>query len=461
MRFFPIFLNPAAGDVVLAGSGEAAEAKLRLLESAGASVRWYAAPADVHFALGNSVQRFDRAPAESDLDNAIAAISAAGDPVDGNIYAWAKARNIPVNVVDRPELCTFITPAIIDRGEVVVAVGTSGSAPVLARRIREQIETLLPARIGDLAEVIGHWRGRVARKLRAIRDRRRFWEQVIDGPAAQTSLSGKAFEADAAIAKLLERSQNGEALRQGTVHIVGAGPGDPDLLTIKALRAMQDADIVFYDELVTAEILERVRRDAERVFVGKKRGAHGVGQEEINRRIVESARAGQRVVRLKGGDPFVFGRGGEEVEVMREAKVAYAIVPGITSALGCAAEAELPLTFRNESTRVAIVTAHRAGDSEADWSGFADPLTTVVAYMGLAGAAKIRDGLITAGRDPSTPAAVIARGTRRDSKIAVGRLDTLQALAAHAGAGPALIIVGETVRRSAQWKIDLAKEHAA
>ena len=296
MRFFPIFLDPSAGSFVVAGNGEAAEAKVRLLESAGARVRWFAAPNNGHATLGQ-VEVLARTPLESDLGGAIAVISAAGDPLDGQLYEWAKARSIPVNVVDRPELCTFITPAIIDRGEVVVAVGTSGSAPVLARRIREQIETLLPARIGELAAIIGHWRARVAKKLRAIRDRRRFWEQVIDGPAAQAALSGKAIEADASIATLLEQANNGEALRQGIVHIVGAGPGDPDLLTIKALRAMQDADIVFHDELVTPEILERVRRDAERVFVGKKRGDHGVGQDEINRRIVEAARAGQRVVR--------------------------------------------------------------------------------------------------------------------------------------------------------------------
>lgn len=460
MRFFPIFLDPSAGDFVVAGNGEAAEAKVRLLVSVGAHVRWFLAPRDVHIEA-NSVDTFVRAPLQSDLDGAIAVISAAGDPVDAQIYEWAKARNVPVNVVDRPELCTFITPAIVDRGEVAVAVGTSGSAPVLARRIREQIETLLPARVGELAEIIGHWRGRVAKKLRPIRDRRRFWEQVIDGPAAQASLSGKAIEADASIAKLLEQAKQGETLREGIVHIVGAGPGDPDLLTIKALRAMQDADIVFYDELVTPEILERVRRDAERKFVGKKRGDHGVGQEEINQRIVEAARAGQRVVRLKGGDPFVFGRGGEEVEILRKAGVAFVVVPGITSALGCAAEAELPLTFRNESTRVAIVTAHRADQSAADWSGFADPLTTVVAYMGLAGAPKVRDGLIAAGRDPSTPVAVIARGTRKDSQIVVGRLDALPALAVQVGKGPALIVVGETVRRSAKWLEELAKEHAA
>jgi uroporphyrin-III C-methyltransferase/precorrin-2 dehydrogenase/sirohydrochlorin ferrochelatase len=461
MRFFPIFLDPAAGEVILVGGGEAAEAKLRLLESAGAKVRWYAAPSPDHHSSRDNVQRFACAPGQADFENAIAAISAAGDPLDGQVYDWARARNIPVNVVDRPELCTFITPAIVDRGEVVVAVGTSGSAPVLARRIREQIEALLPARIGELAQLIGHWRGRVAKRLRSIRDRRRFWEKVIDGAAAQSAIAGKIIEADAAIAKLVEETKDSAALRGGFVHIVGAGPGDPELLTIKAVRAMQDADIVFYDELVTLEILERVRRDAERVFVGKKRGDHGIGQDEINRRIVAAARAGQRVVRLKGGDPYVFGRGGEEVEVLRDASVAYAVVPGITSAIGCAAEAELPLTFRNEATRVAIVTAHRAGEAETDWTGFADPLTTIVAYMGLSGAAKVRDGLIAAGRDPSTPAAVIARGTRKDSNIVVGRLDALAALAAQAGSGPALLVVGQTVRRSAKWLSELAKEHAA
>jgi uroporphyrin-III C-methyltransferase/precorrin-2 dehydrogenase/sirohydrochlorin ferrochelatase len=460
MRFFPIFLDPKAGAFVVAGGSEASEAKVRLLLDAGARIRWFAAPRNSHID-SRQVERFERDPVNADLNGAIAVISAAGDPLDGQIYEWAKARNIPVNVVDRPELCSFITPAIIDRGEVVVAVGTSGSAPVLARRIREQIEVLLPTRIGELAQIIGHWRGRVAKKLRAIRDRRRFWEQVIDGPAAQASLAGKAIEADASIAKLLEQAKDGATLRAGIVHIVGAGPGDPDLLTIKALRTMQDADVVFYDELVTPEILERVRRDADRVFVGKKRGNHGIGQEEINRRIVAAARAGQRVVRLKGGDPFVFGRGGEEVEVLREAGVAYAIVPGITSALGCAAEAELPLTFRNESTRVAIATARRSDQSATDWSGFADPLTTVVAYMGLAGAPKVRDGLIAAGRDPSTPAAVISRGTRKDSQIAVGRLDALPSLAARVGKGPALIVVGQTVRRSAKWLEELAKDHAA
>lgn len=461
MRFFPVFMDLSRGEVLLAGSGEAAEAKLRLLASAGATIRWYAAGKSQPEVPTTNIWRFERAPRERDLDGAVAVVSAASDPVDAKLHRWAVARGLPINVVDRPELCTFITPAIVDRGEVVVAIGTSGAAPVLARRIREQIEALLPQRIGELAELIGHWRGRVAQKLRSIRDRRRFWERIIDGPAGAAALEGRLIEADAAIAKLAEQTRNGAGLRSGVVHLVGAGPGDPELLTIKAARILQDADVVLYDDLVAPGILDRVRRDAERIFVGKRRGNPGIGQDEINRRMIEAARAGQRVVRLKGGDPFVFGRGGEEIEVLRDAGIVYSIVPGITSVLGCAAEAELPLTYRNESARIAIVAAHRAGQSQTDWTGLADAATTVVAYMGLGGASEIRNGLIAAGRDPATPAAILARGTRKDSQTLVGRLDSLPALAARVGSGPALIVVGETVRRSAQWIRELAKECAA
>ncbi len=235
--------------------------------------------------------------------------------------------------------------------------------------------------------------------------------------------------------------------------LVGAGPGDPDLLTLRALQVLQDADIVFYDELVTEPVLDRVRRDAKRVFVGKKRGEPGIGQDEINRRLVEAARAGRRVVRLKGGDAFVFGRGGEEVAQLREHNIPVVIVPGITAALGCAAEAELPLTLRNEATRLSFVTAHRADEAEAvDWSGLADKQTTVVVYMGLASAAAVRDGLVAAGRDPATPAAVLARGTRPDSRATVGQLDELPKLAASVGEGPALLVIGEVVAHSAPWR---------
>ena len=230
---------------------------------------------------------------------------------------------------------------------------------------------------------------------------------------------------------------------------------------MRALQALQGADVIFYDELVGPEILDRARRDAERVFVGKRRGEPGIGQDEINRRLVEAARQGRNVVRLKGGDPFIFGRGGEELEFLREANVATVVVPGVTAALGCAAEAGLPLTFRNEASRLCLVTAHRADEAaETDWSTLADPQTTVVVYMGLASAAAVRDGLIAAGRDPSTPAGVLARGTRPDSKIVVGRLEDLAALAAQAGEGPALLVIGEVVARSDAWR-ELNRDLAA
>jgi uroporphyrin-III C-methyltransferase/precorrin-2 dehydrogenase/sirohydrochlorin ferrochelatase len=241
----------------------------------------------------------------------------------------------------------------------------------------------------------------------------------------------------------------------GTVFLVGAGPGDPDLLTLRALQALQGADVVFYDELVTPEILDRARRDAERVFVGKRRGQPGIGQERISAQLVEAARKGLTVVRLKGGDPFVFGRGGEELEHLRDAGVAVVVVPGITAALGCAAEAGLPLTFRNEASQLVLVTAHRADDAAAtDWSQLGDPQTTVVVYMGLASASAVRDGLIGAGRDPRTPVAVLARGTRPDARKVVGHLSDLKALAERAGEGPALLVIGQVVARSDAWRAE-------
>ncbi len=450
MRFLPVFLDLAGREVVLVGASEAIENKLRLVRAAGARVRWFAAPVDRRAEPDSEVEIFSRPPLDFDLVGAAAVISAAGDPIDRAVSAWARARRIPVNVVDRPELSSFIMPAIVDRGEVVVAVGTSGSAPVLARRLREQIEALLPARIGELAALLGRWRPRVTGRFKEFSDKRKFWERAVDGPVAEAALAGRIADAEALLFDALARPDTDQ--ESGSVAIVGAGPGDPDLLTLKALRAISDADIVFYDDLVTAAVLDRVRRDAARVFVGKRRGEPGIGQAEINRRVIAAARAGKRVVRLKGGDPFVFGRGGEELEALRAAGVRATIVPGVTAILGCAAEAELPLTLRNQATRLVILTAHQAEEGEIDWSGLADPATTVVVYMGLAESAAVRDGLLKAGRDPATPAAVLSRGTWADSKAVVGRLDALPALAAQAENTPALIVVGEVVRHSAPWR---------
>jgi uroporphyrin-III C-methyltransferase/precorrin-2 dehydrogenase/sirohydrochlorin ferrochelatase len=432
---------------------------LRLLRAAGAHVRWFSRDVDVAEEMltlsgpGRLEISFGD-PLKADLADAVAVVSAAGDALDAQIAARARRHRIPVNVVDRPELSTFIFPAVVDRGEVVVAIGTGGASPVLARRLRELIEALLPTRIGELAQLIGRHRRRFAAVPRALSPRR-FWENIIAGPIAEAVLAGRSDEAEARLVAAIDGdgARGSSAGKAETVFLVGAGPGDPDLLTLRALHALADADVVFYDELVTPAVLDRARRDAEQVFVGKRRGEAGIGQDEINRRLVAAARAGRRVVRLKGGDPFIFGRGGEELEYLRAAGVPVVVVPGVTAALGCAAEAGLPLTFRNEAGKLAFITAQRAEEAAAiDWSSLTDRQTTLVVYMGLASVAAVRDGLIAAGRDGETPAAVLARGTRPDSQAAVGRLDELAALASEVGEGPAILVIGEVVARSTPWR---------
>jgi uroporphyrin-III C-methyltransferase/precorrin-2 dehydrogenase/sirohydrochlorin ferrochelatase len=460
MRFLPVFLDLSSGTVAVIGGGAAARAKLRLLRSAGAHVRWYAGHVDVAeemLLLSAPPGRLDVAlsdPLQADFSEFVAVVAAAGGALDEQIAARERASNVLINVVDRPNLSTFIMPAVIDRGEVVVAVGTGGASPVLARRLRERIEALLPSRIGDLAGLMGRYRENFARTRHASTSLKRFWERVVDGPIGAAALAGRWREAERALVRAIEAARHPQK-ESGTVFLVGAGPGDPDLLTLRALQILQNADVVFYDELVTPEILDRARRDAERVSVGRRRGEPGIGQDRINERLLEAARKGLNVVRLKGGDPFIFGRGGEELEHLRAAGIEVVVVPGITAVLGCAAEAGLPLTFRNEAAQVALVTAHRADDAEAtDWSHLGDPQTTVVVYMGLASAAAVRDGLVVAGRDPRTPVAVLARGTRPDAKAVVGYLQDIASLAERAGEGPALFVIGQVVARSDAWRAE-------
>jgi uroporphyrin-III C-methyltransferase/precorrin-2 dehydrogenase/sirohydrochlorin ferrochelatase len=472
MRFLPLFLDVSAGTVALIGAGPAALTKLRLLRAAGADVRWYCEDVDVAQELGLASASSGRLelslsdPLQANFREFRMVVAATGTPRDDAVATLARAANVPVNVVDRPELSSFIFPAIVDRGEVVVAIGTGGASPVLARRLRERIEAMLPARIGELASLLRRYRGRLAEARHGTHLVRRFWEQAVDGRIGAAVVAGRGREAEAAlirdIAKLGKETRSKQSRPTGTVHLVGAGPGDPDLLTLRALHALQGADIVFYDELVTPGILDRARRDAERVFVGKRRGAPGLGQDEINRRLRDAACDGHSVVRLKGGDPFVFGRGGEEIDYLRRHDVPVIVVPGITAALGCAAEAGLPLTLRNAATRLCLITAQRADQAlETDWSGLADPRTTVVVYMGLAAASAVRDGLIAAGRDPRTPVAVLARGTRLDAASVTGCLEELATLAAQVGEGPALIVVGDVVAHSDPWLAARAAQEIA
>jgi uroporphyrin-III C-methyltransferase/precorrin-2 dehydrogenase/sirohydrochlorin ferrochelatase len=462
MRFLPVFLDLQAGPVLLVGGGELARAKLRVLSAAGARIRWFATDGnhDVNGFNAGEVARIEFAggdPLAADLNGVIAILCAGAGDVGVAMSARARAAGLPVNVMDDLKHSSFIFPAIVDRGDVIVAIGTGGTSPVVARRVRERIEAMLPARIGDLATFIGRFRKSINGRILQMPLRRRFWERIIDGPIGALVLAGRNLEAEQALADITDPatfaggSASGEA--QGRVTLVGAGPGDPDLLTVKALRVLQDADVVFYDELVSPEILDRARRDASRIPVGRRVGKPGIGQDAINKLLIEAAKSGQRAVRLKGGDAFVFGRGGEEVEALRQAGIAYSVVPGITAALGAAAQFEVPLTLRNEALRITFLTAHKAGDAEAvDWSVLTDEKMTVVVYMGMTAAVTVRAGLLAAGRSPQTPVGVFARVTLPDAQAEVGILAELPDLVARIDHGPAILVIGDVVAHSAPWR---------
>jgi uroporphyrin-III C-methyltransferase/precorrin-2 dehydrogenase/sirohydrochlorin ferrochelatase len=467
MRFLPVFLDLQSGVVVLVGAGDLARAKLRLLAAAGARVRWYAPDGhhdltalDLPVSGADEAARIELAnddPLTADLTGVIAILCAGAGEIGPAMSARAKAVGLPVNVMDDLQHSTFIFPAIVDRGDVVVAVGTGGASPVVARRVRERIEAMLPARIGDLAGFIGRWRKTIHGLIPEFALRRRFWERVVDGPIGALVLAGRTDEAEAALKGIADPSAFAGSLPsgrpEGKVTLVGAGPGDPDLLTVKALRALQDADVVFYDELVSPEILDRARRDAARVPVGRRVGKPGIGQDAINSLLIEAAKSGQRAVRLKGGDCFVFGRGGEEIEALRQAGIAYSVIPGITAGLGAAAQFEVPLTFRHEALRITFLTAHKAKDAEAvDWSTLTDEKMTIVVYMGMTAAPSVRAGLLAAGRSPQTPVGVFARVTRPDAQAVVGTLDGLPDLVEKIDGGPAVLIIGDVVAHSAPWR---------
>src|SRR3981081_602967 len=462
MRFLPVFLDLQTGPVLLVGAGELARAKMRLLTAAGARVRWYATDGnhDVSGLDAAEAARIELAegdPLAADLRGVIAILCAGAGDIGTAMSARAKAVGLPVNVMDDLLHSTFIFPAIVDRGDVVVAVGTGGASPVVARRVRERIEAALPPRIGALAPSIGRCRKSMHGRIPEFPLRRRFWERVVDGPIGALVLAGRGDEAEAALKDIPDPSAfagaqaSGQA--EGSVTLVGAGPGDPDLLTIKALRALQDTTVAFYDELASSEILDRARRDASRVPVGGPVGRTAIDQDAINKLLIEAAKSGQRAVRLKGGDPFVFGRGGEEVEALREAGVAYSVVPGITAGLGAAAQFEVPLTFRQEALRITFLHAHKAKDAETvDWSTLTDDKMTVVVYMGMTAAASVRAGLLAAGRSPQTPVGVFARVTWPDAQAAVGTLDELPDLVEKIDGGPAILIIGDVVAHSAPWR---------
>lgn len=445
MRVFLASIPLETARVVIIGGGSAAIAKLHLFVDSPAHVIWFTpdgAPGAPERPPRASAP-IGRAPTADDLAGARLVFVALDDEADAARTAdLARAAGAQVNVVDRPGLSDFHTPALIDRDGVVVGIATGGAAPILARELRSRIEAILPATLGPLARLASELRDTVQTTTADFMIRRRFWEQAFRGPAADLAAAGRLAEAR----REMLRQLNGARPEPGVVHIVGAGPGDPELLTLKALRVLQDADVVIHDRLVPEAILERARRDARRIYVGKARGDHAVPQGQIEALMIAEARAGHRVVRLKGGDPFVFGRGGEELEAMHAAGVPVFVIPGITAALACAASAGLPLTHRDHAQAVTLVTAQpKVGGEEADWSALAAPNHTLALYMGVDQAATIAMRLLGAGRDAATPVAVVENGTRPDQRVLTGRLDGLGDLVRDAGiSGPAILFVGET-----------------
>lgn len=456
MDALPLFHVLRGRRALLVGGGEVALRKARLLDSAGAVLR-VVAP-QVHSELRELVEQgggelLERRYAEADLGDCVLAIAATDDePLNAQVSRDAHARGVPVNVVDAPALCSVIFPAIVDRSPLLLAVSSGGDAPVLARLLRAKLETWIPATYGQLAGLASRFREAVKQRLPDLQQRRQFWEEVFQGPVAERMLAGQPAEAERLLAGKLE---NGQAEARGEVYLVGAGPGDPDLLTFRALRLMQQADVVLYDRLVAPAILELCRRDADRLYVGKRRADHAVPQDEINRKLVELAKQGKRVLRLKGGDPFIFGRGGEEIDELAANGIPFQVVPGITAASGCAAYAGIPLTHRDYAQSVRFVTGHlKDGSTDLPWNDLVAPGQTLVFYMGLVGLPVICEELVRHGRSADTPAALIQQGTTEHQRVFTGTLANLPKLVAeHEVHAPTLVIVGEvvTLRDKLAW----------
>ena len=467
MRQFPAFFNMDHANVVVFGGGEEARRKVRLLAKTRAHIT---------VIVGNEIEgafaeefagRVTIAPMEQAgqaLDVARFAIVACR--VDENVekaITWARQYGVSLNVVDRPELCDFTVPSILDRGAIVAAIGSGGAAPVLAKNVRAKLESLVPQGAGELAVLAESLRPEVKAAFKTGEERRAYWEDVLNGKAAELAYAGDLEGAKIEMRRRIdERAMSATSL--GVVHIVGAGPGDPELLTLKAFRLIQNADVVYYDRLVSPEIMDLVRRDADRVPVGKAKGDHLVPQAEIHKLMIASAKDGKHVVRLKGGDPFIFGRGGEELQAVSAAGIDVQVVPGISSALGCAATSGVPLTHRDHSQTLTFVTGHAkaGGVPDLDWDSLAKPAQTVVVFMGVGTSGVISQKLLQAGRSADTPVAVIENGTRKNEIRVFGKLAELSSMIENAGIkGPALLVIGEVVGNSLDALADLALEAAA
>ncbi len=456
MDFLPLFFNVKNASTLVVGGGDSAARKVELLLKAGACVDICTDDpvTSLQRLIEDKTVRLVAASFDAALLDGIAlVVTATGDhDEDNRIATLAKERNLPVNVVNQTDISSFIFPSIIDRSPIIAAVSSSGSLPVLTRLLRSRLESTIPQSFGRLARLAGEYKEQVRAHFPDLNQRRRFWEHHLEGLFAEKVFSGHEAESR----KILESSINDEKFEPGgEVYLVGAGPGDPDLLTFKALRLMRQADIVLYDRLVSPAILDLVRTDAERVDVGKERANHTLPQQQINELLVTLAKQGRRVLRLKGGDPFIFGRGGEEIDRLSEAQIPFQVVPGITAASGCSAYAGIPLTHRDYSQSVRFITGHLKDDTcNLPWADYVQENQTLVFYMGLVGLEIICNQLMAHGMSADVPIALVSKGTTKDQKVVTGTLATMPDLVKLKQVkAPTLIIIGEVVnlRNKLRW----------
>lgn len=445
MQYLPILTKLDNKPVLVVGGGDVALRKCRAFLKARAAVTLVAPEfCDELIELANNkeVTLVEAYFNEQHLEGMMLVIAATDlEDVNAQVFELANARNIFVNVVDDQPKCSFIFPSIVDRDPITIAISSAGTAPVLARRLREKLETLIPQHIGPLATLVGSFRDKVKQRFKHFADRRQFWETVFDSSVVSKVQTGDTDAATAQLEQLLDAKPEPE----GEVYVIGAGPGDPELLTLKALQLMQQADVVVYDYLVSDEIMNLVRRDADLVCVGKRLGDHSVAQEDTNQMLVDFAKQGKKVCRIKGGDPFIYGRGGEEVQVLAANDVSYQIVPGITAAAGCSAYAGIPLTHRDHAQAIQFVTGHCKKDGqELDWQSLAKPNQTLAIYMGVIKSPHIQAQLLKHGRGADTPVGIIENGTRKNQRVVTGKLGELADLIErHSIISPALLIIGE------------------
>jgi len=463
MDHLPIFLDLKGKRSLVVGNGATAARKADLVLRSGSVLTVVAPELDDELTRLASDYAFTHKEGPLTIEDLSGCLVAFGcsidDAVNQHLCELAASSGTLVNLPDRNESCDFIMPALVDRSPLLIAISSGGASPLLVRMLKARFETTIPAAYGRLAEFAGRYRDKIKSMVPDLTRRRRFWEAMVSGPVAEHLFSSQVEEAESLMEILLEEAAvEGDRSPVGEVYVVGTGPGDPDLLTFRALRLMQQADVVLYDRLIGDGILNLVRRDAERIYVGKLPNDHSVPQEEIGKMLIRLAREGKRVLRLKGGDPFVFGRGGEEIEALSDNGIAFQVIPGVTAAVGCASYAGIPLTHRDHAQACVFVTGHeKDGKLNLNWNSLIQPRQTVVVYMGLSSMPTITGSFIKHGADPATPAAVVENGTRAGQRVITGTLESLAARTAEAEIrSPALIIIGSVVnlREKLSWFAD-------